>query len=181
MRLTLLKEHGFWRLSEVLEIQLDFMRMAADDAALGDFPEGRTRLYPPPMAAKEAFLDEEFINDWKEYVSSDLEMSFASDVGTFLSDLDEAKVTSKTEETGEKLYVLDIPLDHGAAWFSTFNQARLMMDLKYQLHPEEHPAEEVEVVRETPPAYDSNPARIFVLMRYEFYAYIQEWLVQHVL
>ena len=28
---------------------------------------------------------------------------------------------------------------------------------------------------------DDSPARIFVFMRYEFYSWVQEWLVQHVL
>lgn len=179
MRLTLQKEKGTWRLSEIQEIQLDFMRMAADDAALGDFPEGRKRMYPPPLAAKEAFQDEEFIGDWKEYVSSDLEMQFASDVGTFLSDLDEARMTGISEDSGEKMFMVDVPIEHGSAWFSTFNQARLMLDQKHRLHPDEGFTDE-DLLREMP-SMDDSPARIFVLMRYEFYAWIQEWLVQHVL
>ena len=177
MRLTIFKEKGLWRISELQEIQLDFMRMAADDAGLGDFPEGRGRMYPSPLAAREAEREEEFIGDWKEFVSSDLEMQFAGDVGTFLSDLDEAKTTGLHEETGEKLFLLDVPLEHGSAWFSTLNQARLMLDQKHRLHPEEE-VDASAFIREAP---EDDPARIFVLMRYEFYAWIQEWLVGHVL
>jgi hypothetical protein len=177
MRLTLHKEKGLWRASEMQEIQLDFMRMAGDDAGLGDFPEGRGRMYPSPLGAHETDQQEEFIGDWKEFVSSELEMQFAGDVGTFLSDLDEAKATGLHEESGEKLFVLDVPIEHGASWFSTLNQARLMMDQKHRLHPDEE-ADAGAFIRET---QESDPSRIFVLMRYEFYSWIQEWLVQHVL
>jgi hypothetical protein len=179
MRLTLHKEKGFWRAGEVQEIQLDFLRMAADDAALGDFPEGRERLYPSPMAAKDAAREEEFLNDWHEYVGSDLEMQFAGDVGTFLSDIDEAKKYGLSPDSEENLFRLDIPIEHGQAWFSTLNQARLMLDLKHKLHTAEQPLDE-DVVREIQGSGD-DASRIFVLMRYEFYSWIQEWLVQHVL
>ena len=68
-------------------------------------------------------------------------------------------------------------LEHGSSWFSTLNQARLMMDQKHHLHPDEE-ADAGAFIREV---QESDPSRIFVLMRYEFYSWIQEWLVQHVL
>ncbi len=179
MRLTVIKEEGIWRLSEIREFHFDFMRMAADDASLGDFPEGRKRLYPPPLAAKEAYQEEEFIGDWKEYVSSDLEMQFASDVGTFLSDLDEAQMTGTSEETGERLFLVNIPLDHASAWYSTFNHARLMLDQKHHIHPDDNLADE-DLFRAAA-SWEENPSRIFVLMRYSLYEYLQDWMVTHVL
>ena len=65
------------------------------------------------------------------------------------------------------------------AWFSTLNQARLLLDLKYKLHDAEDAPEE-NILREQP-STDDDAARMLVLMRYEFYAWIQEWLVRHVL
>jgi hypothetical protein len=112
-------------------------------------------------------------------VGSELEMQFAGDVGTFLSDLDEAKKYGLTPDAEENLFRLDIPIEHGQAWFSTLNQARLMLDLKHKLHVGDQPITE-DVINEIHSSGD-NPARLFVLMRYEFYSWVQEWLVQHVL
>ncbi|MCE9518077.1 MAG: DUF2017 family protein, partial [Verrucomicrobia bacterium] len=78
-----------------------------------------------------------------------------------------------------KFYRLDVPLAHGQAWFSTLNQARLLLDLKYKLHDAKDAPEEF-IVQEQSGAGE-NPERLLVLMRYEFYAWIQEWLVRNVL
>lgn len=119
------------------------------------------------------------MDEWREYVGSDLEMQFAGDVGTFLSDIDEAQKYGLTPDSEENLFRLDIPLEHGQSWFSTLNQARLMMDLKHKLHVGDLPLND-DMLQELQGSND-NPARLFVLMRYEFYSWIQEWLVQHVL
>src|SRR5205823_10858142 len=125
--------------------------------------------------------DEEFVEDWQELIAPDLEMQFAGEVGTFLSDLDGAQAVASedSENPDEKLYRLDVPLDHGQAWFSTLNQARLLLDLKYKLHDAGEPS----IASLTDEAHGEmkEPIRVLVLMRYEFYAWIQEWLVRHAL
>lgn len=181
MRLKLLKNSGRWRINEMHSIHLDFLRLAADDASMNDCPGARERLYPAPVRGKDAADNEELLNDWEEFVAPELEMKFAGEVGTFLSDLDSAvKIgPSGDDEDSAEEFRLDVPVDHGMAWFSTLNQARLLLDLKYKLHDAEDAPEE-NILREQP-STDDDAARMLVLMRYEFYAWIQEWLVRHVL
>jgi hypothetical protein len=179
MRLSLQKNTGHWRLAEMQEIHLDFLRMAADDASMGDCPGGRERLFPPPLTGKDELLDEEFNDDWKDLIAPELEVQFAGAVGTLLSDLDSLQRVKKTGSAAVKLYRLDVPLAHGQAWFSALNQARILLDLKYKLHdPKDAPEEPA--LREESGETDAA-ARLLVLMRYEFYAWIQEWLVRNVL
>lgn len=179
MRLSLPKKDGLWRLGEMREIHLDFLRLATDDAGMSDCPGGRERLYPPPLAGREELMDGGFNDEWKELITPELEMQFAGDVGVVLSDLDSVQPVKKTGDDGEKFFRLDVPRSHGQAWFSTLNQARLLLDLKYKLHKPGDAPEEF-IVKEGKSVED-DPERLVVLMRYEFYAWIQEWLVRNVL
>jgi hypothetical protein len=102
------------------------------------------------------------------------------DVKIFLQDIDNAK--AEDVDTGEgnkvKLYQLILPRDHASHWFSSLNQARLMMDEKWKFHNEND-----QFVPFLPPAVqgDMDPQERFAsYMRYEFYCMIQEWLVRHV-
>lgn len=180
MRLSLQKNPARLRITEMQEIHLEFLRLAADDASMSDCPGGRERLYPPPVSQRDMEEEDELVEDWKEFVTSELELKFASDVGIYLSDLDDAKPVRRiSDEENPQQYRLDIPLEHGMAWFSTLNQSRLMLDLKYQLHaPPDNPAS---YFGKEQPAEKSENVRMLIMMRYEFYAWIQEWLVRHAL
>ena len=179
MRLALQNSSGLWRLVEMQEIHLDFLRLAADDASMGECPGARERLFPQPLTGRDELLDGEFNEDWKELIAPELEMQFAGDVGVFLSDLDSVQPVIKTGDAARTLYRLDMPVAHGQAWFSTLNQARLLLDLKHKLHdPGDAPGESA--VQEQAGAEDDH-GRLLVLMRYEFYAWVQEWLVRNVL
>ncbi len=179
MRLSLPKNTSHWRLGEMQEIHLDFLRLAADDASMSDCPGGRERLFPQPLTGKEELLDEEFNEDWKELITPELEMQFAGHVGVLLSDLDSVQLMKKTGDIEVKFYRLDVPRSHGQAWFSTLNQARLLLDLKHKLHDPKDAPEESNVQEQA--GGGDDPERLMVLMRYEFYAWIQEWLVRNVL
>lgn len=175
MRLSIHKKEGHWRLSDMEEIHVQLLRQAADDAGLKDDREGQARLYPLPVSSKDQLGEGEFLEDWKEYVVDELNTQFASDVGTLLADMD-ALETEKEEP--EMKYRLTVPLEHGNAWFSTLNQARLLLDQQYVLHPG---GEEFEPDTDAAMIGDVDPAQRFAAyMRYEFYAVIQEWLVKHV-
>jgi Domain of unknown function (DUF2017) len=179
MRLSLQKNAGQWRLGEMQKIHLDFLKLAADDASMSDCPGGRERLFPKPLSGKDEWIDDEFNEEWKEMMAPELEMQFAGDVGIFLADLDSVQSDKGKGGVAASIYRLDVPAAHGQAWFSTLNQARLLLDLKYKLHdPRDAPGETA-----APESFatSDDPARIFVLMRYEFYAWIQEWLVRNVL
>lgn len=177
MRLSIQKEKNVWRISDLDDTHLDLIRQAAEDASIGDSPEGRARLFPSPVPKKDQLREGEFLEDWGDFVADDLETQFAGDVGTVLADLDNAVPQRSTKETPERRLRLDVPLEHAQAWFSALNQARLMLDQKYKLHPEN--GDFVPVLKEEHgPGLDMQE-RLEVFMRYEFYAALQEWLVRH--
>lgn len=179
MRLSIQKATGTWQLADMEDIHVQLLRQATEDASMTDCLEGRSRLCPSPVAAKDEVREGEFLEDWTEFVAGELETQFAEDVGTLLTDLDAMESHPVEDEPGESRHRLTVPLDHGMAWFSTLNQARLMLDQRYRLHPngqefDPHPPEE------QIPGIDPSE-RFTVYMRYEFYAVLQEWLVKEVL
>ena len=98
-------------------------------------------------------------------------------MGTVLADLDNIVPQRSTKETTEPRLRLDVPLEHAQAWFSALNQARLMLDVKFKLHPEGYHFEPV-LNEDQSDGFDMQE-RLEVFMRYEFYAALQEWLVRH--
>ena len=180
MRLALQKNPARLRFTEMEEIHLDFLRLAADDASTNDCAGASERLYPPPVSRQDMKEEADLVEDWKEFVTSEMEMKFAGDVGIFMADIDEVKVIRRTaKDERPKQFRLDIPMEHGMAWFSTLNQARLLLDLKHKLHSGPDDAAPATIYGAN---IDNDDAvKLLVLMRYEFYAWIQEWLVRHVL
>jgi hypothetical protein len=181
MRLTIHPDEGIWRLDGLLEPHLRLLRQAADDASLVDGVEGRARLLPSPISSRDAEGEEEFIADWQEFIAPELESQFASDVGTLLADLDEVQVVADTVPGTPRHYRLDVPLEHAPAWFSALNQARLLLDSRHALHSEDVQA----IVQLIQPETDDEEemARraqiISIFIRYEFFGFIQEWLVRY--
>lgn len=177
MRLTLQKDKGIWRLSDLDQLHLELIRQAAEDASMTDCEAGRARLFPKPVPEKDELREGEFLEDWNEYVTDDLENEFAGDVGTMLADLDNIVPQRTTKENNEPRLRLDVPLEHARAWFSALNQARLMLDVKFNLHPDGNHFEPV--LHEEHDSGLDMQERLEVFMRYEFYAALQEWLVRN--
>jgi hypothetical protein len=176
MRLTLQKERDSWRLSDLDAFHLNLLRQVAEDATIGD-DASHKRLFPSPIRMPENDEDDEFLSDWKDFVADELENQFAGDVGTVLSDLDNIRPHRSNKEVLEPRHLLDVPLDHARAWFSALNQARLMLDQKYNLHPGGENEFRLFLSEQESGGVDVKD-RLAVYMRYEFYAAIQEWLVQ---
>ena len=86
---------------------------------------------------------------------------------------------ARRKEGAQSTLRLDVPIEHGTAWFSTLNQARILLDLKYRLHQPRDAGSEAG--DSTDGEAEPDPARMLVMMRYELYAWLQEWLVRHVL
>ncbi len=179
MRLSIHKEEALWRLSDMEEVHVQLLRQSADDASSKDSHEGPPRLFPLPVSPKEALREGEFLEDWKEYVTEELNIQFASDVGILLDDIDALEIYSSEETKMEIRYRLSIPLDHGGAWFSALNQARLQLDQQYVLHPN---GEEFEPDAGPEFIGTVDPGQRFVAyLRYDFYTNIQEWIVRNIL
>jgi hypothetical protein len=178
MRLTLQKERESWRMSDLDDFHLHLLRQVAEDATVAG-ETAHKRLFPPPIHVAENDDDDEFLEDWKDFVADELEAQFAGDVGTVLADLDNVRPHrgNAGKEVQERRHLLEVPLDHARAWFSALNQARLMLDQKYNLHPGGENEFRLFVSEEESGDIDVKD-RLAVYMRYEFYAAIQEWLVQ---
>ncbi len=177
MRLSIQKDRDTWRLSDLDALHLQLLRQIAEDASVND-SAGRARLFPSPLVDPEDAAEDEFVEDWKAFVADELENQFAGDVGTVLSDLDNVKPQRGTKEVTEPRHLLDVPLDHARSWFSALNQARLMLDQKYNLHPGGSNDLQLFAEEEEEAGGSDLNTRLEVYMRYEFYAAIQEWLVQ---
>jgi hypothetical protein len=143
-----------------------------DDLAAGE------RLFSAPMAAQE----EEFNEDWREYVQPELADLFRSAREIVVGDLsalpaDDAgeDLESKTagqfdsadfEPTGHSL---EVPARHAEAWLSVLNQARLVIAAK-------HGIGEKEMDRESPfPPFVKGE---YALFQIHFYAELQEILLR---
>lgn len=179
MRLSVQKTSGTWQLGDMEEIHVQLLRQASEDASMTDCPEGRARLVPSPVAPQDQLREGEFLEDWSEFVTEDLENQFAEDVGTLLTDLDAVESYTLEDDPDEERFRVKVPMDHGMAWFSTLNQARLMLDQRFVLHPhgqEFEPHPDPESIK----GIDFSD-RFTAYMRYEFYAVLQEWLVKEVL
>ena len=108
--------------------------------------EARERLYPPPVSA-DSLADEETIEsveDWNEFVQPEMESTFKEARDTVEKDLSQAEKISMEElfsaeqfealkETLPELRRVVIPNEHTEAWYSTLNQARLLMNEEYDL------------------------------------------------
>lgn len=179
MQLSAHQDEGLWRMSGLAAPHLHLLRQAADDATLTDSPAERERLFPPPV--ENSSEEAEFAADWREFVADDLETRFASDVGTVLADLDQARPDGMAGEV--RLFTLDLPLEHAQAWFSTLNQARLLMDCRFHFHD---PVNQAVIESGDPSDEDAettahNEQMLAAWFRYEVYSAMQEWIVRNVL
>ena len=179
MRLSLQKPKGTWRLGEMEEFHVQLLTQAADDASATESAAGRARFLSSPLSDEDSVLEEEFLEDWQEFVASELQEKLANEATIFQQDLSNVETYSADESGEKKLYRITVPIDHGFDWFSTLNQARIMMDLHYKFHDED---DEFVVVLDPEVLGDIDPEeRLTAYLRYDFYCTIQEWIVRNIL
>ncbi len=128
--------------------------LGADDPALG-------RFFPTPTAEEE----EQINRDWREYVTPELRHLFE----------EARKIVQRDLETVEpvpgdpnKLSIV-IPLQHGDAWLSALNQARLALAERHRVTEEDMELKLPIIVRTD---------RDFALLQIQFYGLVQEFLVE---
>ena len=129
----------------------------ADDAVSGDEKLGE-RL-------GNLITDEEIVADWKEFVVPDLDEGFSADVVLVATRIASARVDSDGGVGS-----LWITPDDAAQWYSTLNQARLALELRFQFGPGDS----------TEPEDFPDDARSG-FMRSRFYCAIQSLLLDHVM
>jgi len=158
-------------------------------------PTARERLYPSPFA-EEVIADESTltqVEDWEELIRPELEESFAHARFTVERDLKNCRLLSiedffdggsysDEEATAEfefdfpELYRIEVPLDHTEFWYSTLNQARLLMNEEYDIAGAE---ERFLAMSPGMPGY--NEERMLLIAQYELFSVVQSILVENVM
>ncbi len=163
-----------WKISDLRHREFDLLLGVPAAADPGTCDAAQHRLFPPPLRNPSS-SESEFLEDWKSYVTEGLATQFSHDLATFSSDLKRAVVTGSDEE-GKPVRSLDVPLSHAYQWFSSLNQARLVLADVHQIFDEEgqiRPKENEDFT------HFHQRWRYYVQSNY--YAAIQEWLVVNVL
>jgi hypothetical protein len=139
---------------------------------------------------------DEFLEDWNEYVRPDLRVAFSEARDQVSRDLalalaqeagedgdgeEDPEFEFEDEEIGETRAPSQIVIDRSAAdaWYSTLNQARLLMNEAHDL------AEATERFRWPKPGSRAEKAmdgpRVLLLAQYEFYTALQSILIETML
>ena len=149
---------GAFGLSEINPFLFDLLREIVLCAASSD-PRAEARLYPSPVEGNQM---PDLLEDWKSLVQPELHAAFQQARDVVQADLRHA---TETDEGFE----FQIPRHHSDAWMSALNQARLAL-------AEENHFSETELTTEVASALDDR--RKMILLQMNFYAFLQEWLVQ---
>lgn len=197
MRFLLSEDH--WVLDSLFPGEWEWIRMLPRLASGDDFSaEARERLFPSPLAP-EVLADVGTIaqmEDWDELIRPELEDSFASARFVVESDISQAQAyqfedgdddeeedpfRDELEELGLPLELPElrrvvVPFEHTEAWYSTLNQARLLMNEEYDLAA----AEERHLAKSLGPEVVGSD-RLLLIAQYEIYSFIQSILVERVM
>jgi hypothetical protein len=120
------------------------------------------RLYPGLIAKPDSSDDFEANRDWADMVGVELRKRFANDADVVASDLCKAQIS------GDEQWDLLIRFDHVAAWFSTLNQARLVMHERFQFP-------DLDDIKATREFLQSQPGNMLATER--FFTFLQSALI----
>ncbi len=147
-------------LSGMPAAQLRMLEQVALHADPSGSPAASERLYQSPVKQPQNVTDEELVDDWQEFVMPDLRQEFNRQLDCVANDLSQAQREStpsplhddslredEDEDEGESeeefededaatspaaTYELIIPFDHIESWYGALNQARLVMQERYE-------------------------------------------------
>lgn len=143
-------------LSEIPAAQLRMLKQVALHADPSGSPAASERLYQSPVKQPQNVTDEELVDDWQEFVMPDLRQEFTRQLDCVANDLSQAQPEStpsplhddslrededEDEDESEDedaatspaaTYELIIPFDHIESWYGALNQARLVMQERYE-------------------------------------------------
>jgi len=123
------------------------------------YPEGSARLLPSPGD------DDELRTDWEDFVQPELRRHFNAERSVVAEDLSRLK-PGKGKNPG---WSLEIEKAHADAWLTTLNAHRLALVSEYHLTEEE-------LAEKKEPDFSSEHG--FALMQVNFFAFMQECLIQ---
>lgn len=143
-------------LSGMPAAQLRMLEQVALHADPSGSAAASERLYQSPVKQPQNVTDEELVDDWQEFVMPDLRQEFTRQLDCVANDLSQAQPEStpsplhddslrededEDEDESEDAdaatspaatYELIIPFDHIESWYGALNQARLVMQERYE-------------------------------------------------
>lgn len=194
MRFVLTDSH--WILDSLFPGEWEWIRilprLAAGDGLRSDSIE---RLFPSPLAS-DVLVDESTftqIEDWDELIRPELDEGFHRDREVVEEDLTRSEALSlddyaeddpireELEEAGfpgdlPAMHRILVPHENTDAWYSTLNQARLLMNEEFRIAD----SDERQLVKTLGPSA-INEDRILLIAQYELYSVIQSILVENVM
>lgn len=147
------------RLADLNEFFVEILQAVIPAANPEDSPAAQNRFFSDPFQD-----DPKASNDWKEYVTPDLQHLFQSARGTVQSDLQRL-----AERPDGDTFDLTIPKAHIDAWLNVLNQARLAIAARESLSEAELDA--------VPPENIAN-RRDYIRFQIDFYAFLQSHLLE---
>jgi hypothetical protein len=141
MRIRRVKSRGLV-VSRLPASQLRLLQQIPLHADPAGSPPAAERLYQSPVKQPLSDTDDELIQDWQDHVVPDLQDEFSRQLDCVTEDLRQVQRQHPPragalheDEAGEAVegetYELTIPLDHVDAWYGALNQARLVMQSRY--------------------------------------------------
>lgn len=190
----LLSEH-FWVLDSLYPTEWEWLRELPRIASGEDFSSAaRERLFPPPLS-EDTLADESTLaqaEDWDELIRPELVETFATARSVVEKDIakgerfePEAPDPDDSEidfaEAGIPLelpefYRVVVPNEHSDAWYSTLNQARLLLNEEHDLAA----SQDRQLAKMLgPESIDED--RLLLIARYELYSVVQSILVENLM
>lgn len=184
MRFILTEE--FWALDALSPAEWHLVS-GLPAAAAGEevSPAALERLYPPPVDEDDAGVED--LEDWEDYVRPDMENLFQEARQVVEGDLGEVEVLEpedifSPEDLEEysallpELRRVRVPLENTEAWYSTLNQARLLMNEEHDLAESEE-----RFLAHLEDAEEIDEDRILLIAQYELYSAVQIMLVENIM
>lgn len=91
--------------------------------------KGHQRLYPSPIVEPVNDEDDDINMDWRDHVLPDMQAEFHRQLEVLTEDL--SKAVRFQDRGGEEEFELVVPMDHLDLWYGAINQARLVMQERY--------------------------------------------------
>ncbi|MCB1237719.1 MAG: DUF2017 family protein [Verrucomicrobiae bacterium] len=156
-----------------------FTELPADAAGESVDAYCRRRLLPDPLdvPAGKRGEHEDFINDWNEYVRPDLTAGFREARERVAADLKNARRAAASLPPTEEGHPgrISVALDGVEAWYSTLNQARLLLNEQHRI------ADSIDNFIEEDMSIELQSDLLLLLAKYEFYTAVQAIMVENLM
>lgn len=191
-----LLSEDYWALDSLFPGEWEWIQILPRLASGRDFrAESRERLLPSPLAP-DVLADESTISqmeDWEELIRPEIAETFAEAREIVESDLERCETLSLEAYSDDdpihealaeagfpgdlpEMRRIVVPHEHTEAWYSTLNQARLLMNEEYDLAN----ASERQLVKTLDPSLVGED-RFLLIAQYELYSVIQSILVENLM